>query len=196
MASRDGGEGDLVEAAAWRLAPRPRPRQTAREVISEATARTASSEGSTARPGAAGAVRPAADGRGSGVVMTGPTVARQTSMPNRRAERARWRAERSRRRRLTSIGSTGERLGTVDQRVEHLVVAGGRHVEQLADRLLLGARVLPPLPLEGEDLLVAGGQLRRGIRRRSAGRRWRRPWGSSRVTAGGRHFRAGCPASS
>src|SRR4051812_7750981 len=48
-----------------------------------------------------------------------------------------------------------EGLGTVDERVEHLVVAGGRHVEQLADRLLLGAGVLPPLPLEGEDLLVA-----------------------------------------
>ncbi len=38
--------------------------------------------------------------------MTGADgSAGQTSMPNRRAERARWRAERSRRRRLTSIGS-------------------------------------------------------------------------------------------
>ena len=48
----------------------------------------------------------------------------------------------------------------VDQRVEHLVVAGGAHVEELADRLLLGPGVLPPLPFEGDDLAVTVAQLR------------------------------------
>src|SRR6478672_1031978 len=52
-----------------------------------------------------------------------------------------------------------ERGRAVDEGVEHLVVAGGAHVEQLADRLLLGAGVLPPLPLERDDLAVAVGQL-------------------------------------
>src|SRR5450759_3079069 len=51
--------------------------------------------------------------------------------------------------------------GTVDQHVEHLVVPGGAHVEQLADRLFLGAGVLPPLALEGDDLAVAVAQLAR-----------------------------------
>src|SRR4051794_4471588 len=45
-------------------------------------------------------------------------------------------------------GILGQGLGTVDQGVEHLVVAGRRHVEGLADRGLLGAGILPPLPLE------------------------------------------------
>src|SRR5690349_7987640 len=49
----------------------------------------------------------------------------------------------------------GQRLGLVDQSVEHLVVPRGRHVEQFADGLLLGARVLPPLSLEREDLALA-----------------------------------------
>src|SRR5207344_2070554 len=40
----------------------------------------------------------------------------------------------------------------VDQGVEHLVVARRAHVEELLDRRLLGAGVLPPLPLEGDDL--------------------------------------------
>src|SRR5215218_3450846 len=53
-----------------------------------------------------------------------------------------------------------EGLGAVDERVEHLVVAGGRHVELLADRSLLGAGVLPPLALELEDLAVAVAQAR------------------------------------
>src|SRR5690349_4882740 len=48
-----------------------------------------------------------------------------------------------------------EGLRPVDQRVEHLVVAGRGHVELLADRGLLGAGVLPPLALELEDLAVA-----------------------------------------
>src|SRR6476620_96775 len=57
-----------------------------------------------------------------------------------------------------------EGLGTVDQRVEHLVVAGRRHVELLADRGLLGAGVLPPLALELEDLAVPFAQpLRAGL---------------------------------
>src|SRR6188472_3480012 len=45
-----------------------------------------------------------------------------------------------------------QRLGAVDEGVEHLVVPGRRHVELLADRGLLGAGVLPPLALEVEDL--------------------------------------------
>src|SRR5665647_2690794 len=49
----------------------------------------------------------------------------------------------------------------VDQGVEDLVVPRGAHVEQLADGLLLGAGVLPPLALEGDDLAVAVAQLAR-----------------------------------
>src|SRR5665647_2166872 len=55
------------------------------------------------------------------------------------------------------VGRKGDR--TVDQHVEHLVVPGGAHVEELADRLFLGAGVLPPLALEGDDLAVALTQL-------------------------------------
>src|SRR5256885_504181 len=61
--------------------------------------------------------------------------------------------------RAAAGGVGGEGLGTVEQRVEHLVVAGGGHVEQLTDGLLLGARELPPLPFEGEDGSVALRQL-------------------------------------
>ena len=53
----------------------------------------------------------------------------------------------------------GERLRLVDQRVQHLVVAGRRHLELVPDRLLLGAGELPPLTLEGEDLRIPGTQL-------------------------------------
>src|SRR4249919_1447843 len=56
------------------------------------------------------------------------------------------------------VGDQG--LGTVDEGVEHLVVAGRRHVERLADRGLLGAGVLPPLALELQDLAVALAQAR------------------------------------
>src|ERR1700758_1407813 len=52
----------------------------------------------------------------------------------------------------------GQRLGTFHQRVEHLVVAGGRHREKLADRFFLRACELPPLPLEREDVMLATGQ--------------------------------------
>src|SRR6476659_1226080 len=52
-----------------------------------------------------------------------------------------------------------ERGRAVDQGVEHLVVARRAHVEELTDRLLLGPGVLPPLPLEGDDLAVALTQL-------------------------------------
>src|SRR5436190_21246749 len=58
----------------------------------------------------------------------------------------------------------GERLRLVHQGVEHLVVAGGGHVEQLADGLLLGPRVLPPLALEREDLPLTAVQLASGGR--------------------------------
>src|SRR3954471_22646116 len=53
----------------------------------------------------------------------------------------------------------GECLPPVDERVEELVVPGRRHVEQLPDRLFLRARVLPPLPLEREDLAFPRRQL-------------------------------------
>src|SRR5688500_12873982 len=53
-----------------------------------------------------------------------------------------------------------ERLGTVDQGVEHLVVPRRRHVELLPDCGLLGAGVLPPLPFEVEDLAVAVAEAR------------------------------------
>src|SRR6476620_2145118 len=57
-----------------------------------------------------------------------------------------------------------EGLGTVDERVQHLVVARRGHVELLADRGLLGAGVLPPLALEVEDLAVALAERRaRGV---------------------------------
>src|SRR5690242_11109395 len=51
-------------------------------------------------------------------------------------------------------GVGDERLGTVDERVEDLVVAGRGHVEGLADGGLLRAGVLPPLALELQDLAV------------------------------------------
>ncbi len=43
----------------------------------------------------------------------------------------------------------------VDQRVQYLVVVRGGEIEQFADSLFLGSGVLPPLPFQGEDLLVA-----------------------------------------
>src|SRR5690606_6756154 len=51
-----------------------------------------------------------------------------------------------------------QRLGAVDQDVQELVVPRRRHVEQLADGLLLGSGVRPPLPFEGEDAAVALGE--------------------------------------
>src|SRR5665811_2318959 len=84
---------------------------------------------------------------------------------------------------LDQHGVVGERGGRVDQRVEHLVVPGGRHGEELADRLLLGPGVLPPLPLEGEDLLVAVREVdRRGTQ--AGGQRGGlvvHPWSSTAV---------------
>jgi len=110
-ASRDAGVLLVVAAAAcgwtgsW-------PRQTASDVINAATATTASTEGITAgtrpRPVRWAPCRRA----GVGEFMTGADgSAGQTSMPNRRAERARWRADRRRRRRLTSIGSVASASG-------------------------------------------------------------------------------------
>src|SRR3954453_7140408 len=51
-----------------------------------------------------------------------------------------------------------QRLGPVDQCIQHLVVPGRRHVEQFADGLLLGPGELPPLPLESQHFRLAGGQ--------------------------------------
>src|SRR4029453_18349257 len=77
---------------------------------------------------------------------------------------------------LDQHGVVGDRLGPVDQRVEHLVVTRRGHAEQLANRLLLASGVSPPLALELEYRPVAGGQFRsnngvaRGwVRRCSAG---------------------------
>src|SRR6185436_10532299 len=61
-----------------------------------------------------------------------------------------------------------EGLGPVDQRVQDLVVAGGRHLELVPYRLLLGTAVLPPVPLEREDCPVTLGESGNG-RRRSFG---------------------------
>ena len=87
-----------------------------------------------------------------------PLTRAQGCTPSRRAERARCRLVRIRRSRLTSIGSWREGGRGVDEGVEQLVVARGREVEELAHGLLLGAGVLPPLALEGEDLGVAAAQ--------------------------------------
>src|SRR5450631_3684285 len=57
------------------------------------------------------------------------------------------------------VGLQGSRV--VDQGVEHLVVACGVHVEELADGLFFGACILPPLALKGDDLAVAVAQLTR-----------------------------------
>ena len=87
---------------------------------------------------------------------------------------------------LHEHGVERHRLWTVDQGVQHLVVAGGRHVEQVANGLLLGPRVLPPLPLEGQDRLLAlgedgrvmdGGAGAASIRGDSFGASWRVPDG-------------------
>src|SRR4051812_14841608 len=62
-----------------------------------------------------------------------------------------------------------ECLGTVDEGVQHLIVAGGRHVEGLADGGLLGPGVLPPLTLELEDVAVAVAQAGSGLAARLCG---------------------------
>src|SRR6478609_7681949 len=54
----------------------------------------------------------------------------------------------------------GQRRRVVDDRVQNLVVPGRRQVEQLPDRLFLGSCVLPPLPLERQDVAVPTGQHR------------------------------------
>src|SRR3954453_18541461 len=55
-----------------------------------------------------------------------------------------------------------ERSRSVDECVEHLVVAGCGHVEKLTDGLFLRTSVLPPLALERQDLPVAAGEAVRG----------------------------------
>jgi len=59
---------------------------------------------------------------------------------------------------LDQHGISRQGFGAIDQRIENLVVAGCRHVEQLLDGFFLRAGVLPPLALEGEHLLVALGE--------------------------------------
>ncbi len=41
----------------------------------------------------------------------------------------------------------------VDQRIECLIVVGGGHIEEVADRLFLGSGVFPPLTFECKHLL-------------------------------------------
>ena len=53
------------------------------------------------------------------------------------------------------MGSAARASGGVDEGVEDLVVARAAHVEQVANRLLLGPGVLPPLALELEDPPIA-----------------------------------------
>src|SRR5262249_47630048 len=88
----------------------------------------------------------------------------------RRARSARVHPEAARRPSVLAAGAQppqpldqhrvgGHRGRLVDQGVEHLVVPGIGHVEQLADRLFLGARVLPPLALERENLALPQLQL-------------------------------------
>jgi AcrR family transcriptional regulator len=62
---------------------------------------------------------------------------------------------------LDALGPQG--LLLVGEPVENLVIARRGHIEQFANRLLLGARVLPPLTLEGQDLLFPLGQPVRGL---------------------------------
>jgi hypothetical protein len=59
----------------------------------------------------------------------------------------------------------GESRRVVDEPVEHLVVARRAHLEQVTDGGLLGARVFPPLPLEGEDLAIAVAEVADGAGR-------------------------------
>src|SRR5215472_6699883 len=59
---------------------------------------------------------------------------------------------------LDQNGVRGHRFRAVDQLVEHLVVAGGGKPELVRDRLFLGARLPPPVPLEGENPGLALGQ--------------------------------------
>ena len=75
-------------------------------------------------------------------------------VPGAWPRRARWQGAQAAQP-LDRHGVRLERCRVVDEGVGHLVVARRAHVEQLADGLLLGAGVLPPLPLEGDDLAVA-----------------------------------------
>src|SRR4051812_22173289 len=52
----------------------------------------------------------------------------------------------------------GQRLRAVHKRVEHLVVAGGRHREEFLDGVFLGPGVFPPLALERQDVVLAPSQ--------------------------------------
>jgi hypothetical protein len=52
---------------------------------------------------------------------------------------------------LDEHGVVGDGRGVVDQPAQKLIVGGGPDTELAPDRLLLGAGVPPPLPLEGED---------------------------------------------
>jgi hypothetical protein len=51
-----------------------------------------------------------------------------------------------------------QRLGAVHQRIEHLVITGGRHREEVLDGIFFGAGVLPPLALERQDVVLASVQ--------------------------------------
>src|SRR5699024_10011733 len=59
---------------------------------------------------------------------------------------------------LDGHGVEGERLGTLHQAVEQLVVPGRGEPELVADRLFLRTLELPPLAFEGENTLFAFGE--------------------------------------
>ena len=56
-----------------------------------------------------------------------------------------------------------KRGSRIDQRVEDLVVARGRHVERLTHGAFFRAALFPPAALESEDLSLAFGELRRSL---------------------------------
>lgn len=60
----------------------------------------------------------------------------------------------------------GQRLRTINESVQDLVVASGGEVEQLARGLFLGSGVFPPLPLKIEDRPLTLGE---PARRRTVG---------------------------
>src|SRR2546421_390501 len=58
---------------------------------------------------------------------------------------------------LDQNGVEPERFRPVDELVQQLVVASPGEPEEVGDRLLLGTRLPPPAPLEGQDAHVALG---------------------------------------
>src|ERR1700739_3339806 len=99
-----------------------------------------------------------------------PTVARKVREPAKpRGLSGHLKAEAARRTRLLAARSQpapplhqhrvgGQRFLSIDQRVEHLVVARRRHREQLFDRVFLDPGVFPPLTFECQDVVFTAGE--------------------------------------